>query len=103
MEIKENLCLVGGIPAIMKFASKEYPKDVRLETARFIKQMCETSTLTLQMFIACRGLPLLVENLQTSNYRENRELVHVAIDGIMSVFQLQVRGAKVADLCCAGG
>eukprot|EP01094_Clydonella_sp_ATCC50884_P002136 TRINITY_DN11643_c0_g1_i1.p1 TRINITY_DN11643_c0_g1~~TRINITY_DN11643_c0_g1_i1.p1 ORF type:complete len:1085 (-),score=383.55 TRINITY_DN11643_c0_g1_i1:312-3566(-) len=97
-EIQENLCLVGGIPAIMKFAAKEYPKDVRLETARFIKQMCATSTLTLQMFIACRGLPLLVENLQTTNYRENRELVHVAIDGIMSVFHLQSPTPK-NDFC----
>jgi hypothetical protein len=89
-EIIENLCLAGGIPVIMQFASKNFSREVRHEAARFIRQMCSTSTLTLQMFIACRGLPVLVENLDTMHYRENKELVHIAIDGIKSVFQLQV-------------
>ena len=53
--VQENLCLVGGIPIIMKFANHDYQKDVRLEAANFLKTMYTTSTMTLQMLIACRG------------------------------------------------
>eukprot|EP01112_Ceratiomyxa_fruticulosa_P019583 TRINITY_DN6452_c0_g1_i1.p1 TRINITY_DN6452_c0_g1~~TRINITY_DN6452_c0_g1_i1.p1 ORF type:complete len:1073 (+),score=231.94 TRINITY_DN6452_c0_g1_i1:255-3473(+) len=97
MEIQENLCLVGGIPAIMKFAGREYSTAIRLETASFISQMCSTSTLTLQMFIACRGLPVLVDFLVTS-YSESPSLVWMSLDAISSVFELQSPTPK-NDFC----
>ena len=90
-EIQENLCLVGGIPSILRFAHKQYNKEIRLEAARFVKQMCSTSTLTLQMFIACRGLPVLVSLIENDNYHEHKDLVFMALDGVGSVFELQVR------------
>lgn len=55
-----------------------------------VKQMTHSSTLTLQMFIACRGLPVLVGFLEM-DYTENRNLVLTAIDGIDKVFKLKVR------------
>ncbi|KAF2069497.1 hypothetical protein CYY_009186 [Polysphondylium violaceum] len=97
MEIQENLCLVGGIPAIMKFSGPEYPATVRLETASFISKMCSTSTLTLQMFIACKGLPILVDFL-LSPYNESKRLVWMAIDAIVNVFELQSPTPK-NDFC----
>ncbi|EGC39194.1 hypothetical protein DICPUDRAFT_96609 [Dictyostelium purpureum] len=97
MEIQENLCLVGGIPAIMKFSGPEYPPSVRLETAAFISKMCSTSTLTLQMFIACKGLPILVDFL-LSPYYESKKLVWMAIDAIVNVFELQSPTPK-NDFC----
>lgn len=96
-EIQENLCLVGGIPAIMKFAGREYSLPIRLECANFVSKMCSTSTLTLQMVIACRGLPVLVDILSTP-YDESKTLVWMAMDAICSVFELQSTTPK-NDFC----
>ena len=87
-EIQENLCFVGGIPILTKFASKKYPSEIRLEAAAFIRQMYQTSTLTLQMFVSAGGLKVLVEFLE-EDYEEERDLVLIGVNGIWSVFELQ--------------
>lgn len=97
IEIQENLCLVGGIPAIMKFAGREYSLAIRLECANYVSKMCSTSNVTLQMFIACRGLPVLVDFLSTP-YEECKTLVWMATDAICSVFELQSTTPK-NDFC----
>jgi hypothetical protein len=88
VEIQENLCFVGGIPIITKFASRKYSSDIRLEAASFIRQMCHTSTLTLQMFVSAGGLKVLVEFLE-EDYEDERDLVMIGVNGIWSVFELQ--------------
>lgn len=50
------------------------------------------------MFIACRGLPSLVSFLKTDNFKEDKDLVFMAIDGIQSVFELQSTTPK-NDFC----
>lgn len=89
-EIQENLCFVGGIPIINEFAAKKYPTEIRLEAAAFVQQMYQTSTLTLQMFVSAGGLNVLVEFLE-DDYEDERDLVLVGVNGIWSVFELQVR------------
>lgn len=84
---QENACLVGLIPVIMSFAGSECSKDMRMQAALFVGQLCQTSS-TLQMFIACRGLPVLVNFLEP-DYAKYREMVHTAIDGMWQVFNLQ--------------
>ena len=88
VEIQENLCFVGGIPIITKFASRKYSSEIRLEAAAFVRQMFQTSTLTLQMFVSAGGLKVLVEFLE-EDYEEERELVLIGVNGIWSVFELQ--------------
>ena len=88
VEIQENLCFVGGIPILTKFASKKYSSDIRLEAAAFVRQMYQTSTLTLQMFVSAGGLKVLVEFLE-EDYDEERDLVLIGVNGIWSVFDLQ--------------
>ena len=88
VEIQENLCFVGGIPILTKFASKKYSSDIRLEAAAFVRQMYQTSTLTLQMFVSAGGLKVLVEFLE-EDYDEERDLVWTGVDGVWSVFELQ--------------
>ncbi|KAI9773816.1 MAG: hypothetical protein M1840_006041 [Geoglossum simile] len=88
VEIQENLCFVGGIPIISKFASKKYSSEIRLEAAAFVRQMYQTSTLTLQMFISCGGLNVLVEFLE-EDYDLERDLVLIGVNGVWSVFELQ--------------
>lgn len=89
IEIQENLCFVGGIPIISKFAHKKYSKEIRLEAAAFVRQMYQSSTLTLQMFISCGGLNVLVEFLE-EDLETERDLVLIGVNGVWSVFELQV-------------
>lgn len=95
--IRENFTLVGGIPAVMRFSNRSYPSAIRYATSIFVRYMCSTSTLTLQMFIAARGLPVLVDLVSTP-YEADRDLVWMAIDGISSVFELQTPTPK-NDFC----
>lgn len=87
---QENLCFVGGIPIITKFAARQYSNQIRLETAAFVRQMYQTSTLTLQMFVTAGGLNVLVEFLD-EDYDTARDLVLIGVNGIWNVFELQVR------------
>lgn len=88
VEIQENLCFVGGIPIITRFASKKFSSEIRLEAAAFVRQMYQTSTLTLQMFVSAGGLKVLVEFLE-EDYEDERDLVLVGVNGVWSVFELQ--------------
>jgi len=96
-EIQENLCFVGGIPIVNEFASKKYPREIRLEAAAFVRQMYQTSTLTLQMFVSAGGLNVLVEFLE-DDYEDERDLVLIGVNGIWSVFELQGSTPK-NDFC----
>ena len=90
VEVQENLCFVGGIPIISKFVHKKYSSEIRLEAAAFVRMMYHTSTLTLQMFVSCGGLNVLVEFLEEDYDTDaGRELVLVGVNGIWSVFELQ--------------
>ena len=73
--VQEHLSLVGMIPVMVKiaegifnsthFRSPLYKQfNLHLEAATFVDQICKTSQLTLQMFIAGGGLPLLVKHMQ---------------------------------------
>ncbi|KAJ3446019.1 mtk1/mekk4 [Anaeramoeba flamelloides] len=95
--IQENLCLVGGVPLIMKFASKNYSNEIREQASQFIHQACMSSSLTLQMFIACRVLPVLVDLLKV-NYKNHKPIVLRAIQNINAVFRLQSQTPK-NDFC----
>lgn len=88
VEIQENLCFVGGIPIITKFAARQYSNEIRLEAAAFVRQMYQTSTLTLQMFVSAGGLNVLVEFLD-EDYDDTKDLVLIGVNGIWNVFELQ--------------
>ncbi|KAI9295050.1 hypothetical protein K502DRAFT_349422 [Neoconidiobolus thromboides FSU 785] len=97
VETQENLCLVGGIPVIISLASKRYSMTIRLEVAYFIRQLCHTSTFTLQMFISCRGLKILVDFIE-EEYSLYKDLIWIAINGVASIFELQTPTPK-HDFC----
>ncbi|KAF1942386.1 hypothetical protein EJ02DRAFT_177182 [Clathrospora elynae] len=87
-EAQESLSFLGGIPTICAFAYKKYPSDIRKEAAAFVRQMYQTSTLTLQMFIGCGGINVLVEFLEEDIDAE-RDLVLIGVNGVFGVFELQ--------------
>ncbi|CEG42848.1 ste ste11 cdc15 protein kinase [Plasmopara halstedii] len=111
-KFQENLALVGLVPVIIKLTKQHNPFylpehfgrevspehikfacAVRMEAAKFVRQCCKTSSLTLQMFIACGGLPVLVDFLtltnQLSSLEQDVDLVRIALDGISCVFSIQ--------------
>ncbi|KAF9678659.1 hypothetical protein SADUNF_Sadunf07G0057900 [Salix dunnii] len=96
-DFQENACLVGLIPVVMSFAGPDRPREVRMEAAYFLQQLCQSSSLTLQMFIACRGIPILVGFLE-ADHAKYRDMVHLAIDGMWQVFKLQ-RSTPRNDFC----
>lgn len=97
-EVQENLCFVGGIPIITKFAHKKYTSEIRLEAAAFVRQMYQTSLLTLQMFISCGGLNVLVEFLE-EDLDEERDLVLIGVNGVWNVFELPVSRKPKYVIC----
>ncbi|XP_024396250.1 MAP3K epsilon protein kinase 1 isoform X2 [Physcomitrium patens] len=97
VELLESACRAGLIPIMMSFASPECSKEMRMQAAYFVQKICHKSSLTLQMFIACRGLPVLVGLLE-KDYARHREMVHMAIDGIWQVLELPGLSLK-NDFC----
>ncbi|KAJ7949309.1 Protein kinase [Quillaja saponaria] len=97
-EFQENASLVGLIPLVMSFSVPDRPREIRMEAACFLQLLCLSNSLTLQMFIACRGIPVLVGFLE-ADYAKYREMVHLAIDGMWQVFKLQ-RSTPRNDFCC---
>lgn len=81
----------------MSYANRMLHHEVRAEAAKFVMQMCHASTLTLQMFISCRGLPVLVDMLD-DDYATRKDLIWMAVDGIGCIFELQV-GFKKCSMC----
>ncbi|XWS63320.1 hypothetical protein CRYUN_Cryun06bG0085000 [Craigia yunnanensis] len=57
----------------------------------------ENACLVGLMFIACRGIPVLVGFLE-ADYAKYREMVHLAIDGMWQIFKLQ-RSTPRNDFC----
>ena len=45
----ETACLLGVIPAVLRFTEPHIPQGTRYEAARFIHTMCTRSVLTLQV------------------------------------------------------
>ena len=101
--VQEHLSLVGMIPVMVKIAEGIYSSismrnvsragNLHLEAAKFVEQVCKTSQLTLQMFIAGGGLPLLVKHFTlSSDLRRSpdiEKIVGIGIDGVLHVFSLQ--------------
>ncbi len=85
------------------YTSKKHSVETRLEASAFVQHLTR-SPLTLQMFISyafdlsfgpclpidrCRGLRILVELLD-EDYLVNKTLILSSLEGIGSVFDLQV-------------
>jgi hypothetical protein len=85
-EILVNLCVMGAIPPIMRCSASTHP-PIRMGSA-FIIQEIVNNPNTLQMFIACCGLPVLVCFLDTSSGARSCDFIKVGINSIHSFFLL---------------
>lgn len=102
-QLKENICSIGGIPLIMRFAGPDYDVEIRAEAGLFITSMCATSLLTLRMVTACGGIETLVRMLEDSLTGNTAQLLiirQLAIEGIDAVLSGSVSfGLPRNDFC----
>ncbi|RKO94828.1 dynein heavy chain and region D6 of dynein motor-domain-containing protein [Blyttiomyces helicus] len=107
LPLLESLCHLGGIPTILPLTRSEHPLQIRLEAARFLREACFTSAVTLQMVISCGGLPSLVGFVgetgccETSGGRDGRitrEILRIGCETVKCVLDLQSPTPK-NDFC----
>ena len=96
-DIKENFCLLGGIPPVMKFLSPSYDVKLRQIAVRILIDICEESPDNTQMFIACNGVSALVTIL---GYDVETEwgMLDTSVKTIVKIFDAQ-RATQKADFC----
>ena len=58
--VLESLCLVGIVPLVAALTNRAHRRSIRNAAATFIALLCRTSVHTVQMFVACGGVPVLV-------------------------------------------
>jgi hypothetical protein len=58
--VLESLCLVGMVPIVSKLTTAEHGNTLRGLAASFVERLCGTSAHTVQMFVACGGVSVLV-------------------------------------------
>lgn len=58
--VLESLCLVGIVPIVNRLTAPDLRRSIRNTAASFVEQLCKTSAHTVQMFVACGGVPVLV-------------------------------------------
>lgn len=78
-QMQERVCVLGVLPVALRYTGEEYSRELRVEAAYLIGQLCHSSQELLKLFLSGGGLEALPRLLDT-NYEENRDLVMLAID-----------------------
>lgn len=92
--------MLGAIPIISQYASKDYNDSIRLQVARIVKAW-SSSTTALFIFVGCRhstcsshlrSFSVLVSLLDTDP--NNFDMIDHTLDTILRIFRLQTRAPK---------
>jgi hypothetical protein len=89
----ETACLLGVIPAVLRFTEPHIPQGSRYEAARFIHTMCTRSVLTLQV----RALPS--HHLSFLHTAYPSFTLHTALLHTVDAFTPRAQRLRC---CCAG-
>eukprot|EP00178_Gracilaria_changii_P018643 TRINITY_DN534_c0_g1_i1.p1 TRINITY_DN534_c0_g1~~TRINITY_DN534_c0_g1_i1.p1 ORF type:complete len:1013 (+),score=172.90 TRINITY_DN534_c0_g1_i1:2354-5392(+) len=95
-DIRQDLCLAGFVPVVMKYCRRSTPLQARLLSARFMEKMIELES-TLHMFIACRGFIVFVDMLEPDILSAG-ELTTMALKGIDRMLSMENQRHK-RDFC----
>lgn len=79
-DIREDVCLAGFLPIIIKYCQTRHPLAVRLLASRFLDNVLRFEQ-TRHMFIACRGFRAFVDLLEP-DITSAGELSVTALEGI---------------------
>lgn len=95
-DIREDLCLAGFLPAVMRYCDRAHSFEARLLAARFLERMLEVKW-TLHMFIACRGFTVFVDMLEP-DVMSAGDLPRIALVGIAKMLSMENQRHK-RDFC----
>lgn len=96
-DVREDLCLAGILPVVMRFCHRKHSYKLRLLAGRFIKKMIESSDRILYMFVSCGGFAIFVDLLE-SDFLKYRELCNLSVFGIYKLFAMNNHKYK-RDFC----
>lgn len=94
--IREDLCLAGFLPVVMRYCRRTESFEARILAAQFLEKMLELER-ALHMFIACRGFSVFVEMLEPDVVRAG-ELARIALGGIDRLMSMENQRHK-RDFC----
>lgn len=94
--IREDLCLAGFLPVVMRFCGRNESRTARLLSARFLQKMLDLERV-LRMFVACRGFSVFVDMLEP-DVEDMGELAHIALAGIDQLLAMDNQRHK-RDFC----
>lgn len=94
--IREDLCLAGFLPVVMRFCHPSKSLLARLLSARFLHKMLQLERV-LRMFIACRGFSVFVDLLEPDIVQAG-ELSMIALEGIDKLLTMDNQRHK-RDFC----
>lgn len=94
--IREDLCLAGFLPVVMKYCRRSEPFQTRLLSAKFLEKMLEWER-ALHIFVACRGFSVFVDMLEP-DITSAGELTRIALVGIEKMLLMENQRHK-RDFC----
>lgn len=56
----EASCVMGLVPAALRYTSAHYPPDSRMPAAQLSALLAKTSKVTCEMLVACQGIPFIL-------------------------------------------
>lgn len=80
VNILEEACCLGLIPAALRFTSRQHPFSLRKSSAKFANKVAGGSSFTSSLLVACQGVPFLMALIESQSWRKNDfELADIAI------------------------
>jgi hypothetical protein len=95
--IKENFCLLGGIPPLIRFLDKATSVEFRRRAVEILTEICAKSSDNTQMFVACNGLSALILILSYDPVEE-ADMICTSIQNIVDILRDR-RGSQKWDFC----
>ena len=85
-EAQEKICSIGLAQKALSFVGEEYPRELRVEAAYLAGQLCHSTEFVSKLFMCSGGLEA-VPKLLDSNFPENKDLLVLGIDCMLTLME----------------
>ena len=85
-DYKLQICILGLLPLALKFVGEEYPKELRVESAYLVGQLCHSSLLIRKLFLSGGGLECIPKLIDPED-EKNKDLVLLGIDSMLVLLE----------------
>lgn len=85
---------MGIIPRVIQ-CSNSHNALIRQYAAYFIHRVV-SQVESLQMFMGCDGLPVLVTFLDPTNYEDNKEMIQIAINCVYTILKVNAQVGEIS-------